>query len=59
MSNPYEKICRVKGCNRPVEVQEGEDGPWTSGMCPSHNDRDAERYREFSEWQYYHSGEKS
>ena len=37
----------------PNEVIDG----WTSGMCGRCNDRDAERYRERQEWDYYHNRE--
>lgn len=53
MTNSYEMIC--KSCRkRPVEVSEGEDGPWTSGYCPRCNDRLAEAHRERQEFDYFH-----
>lgn len=58
MTNPYTQICREKGCTRPVEVTEGEDGPWTSGYCGHHNDVMAERHRERQVWDYFHPSMK-
>lgn len=48
MKKPGDLCSRCK--ERPVEVIED----WVADMCPSCNDAEAERYRERSEFAYYH-----
>jgi hypothetical protein len=57
MSNPYTRICsRCK--KHPVEVIEGEEGPWTSGYCGYCNDCLAEQEQERREFAYWHSEDR-